>query len=264
MSLIAYTITALELNQSDATTSGKQVVIGASCSMYIQPADTAVLLYDNAAGSNGSTAKSTGADGQVTVYIESGDYRVSTNSVSRYITVTSIASLPTFGTAATADVTTNVLDTTAGRLTKVGDYGVGASHLNSAGNFNDVTLSGLYSFTSGATGEPISSAINTTLVMKTGDSTIGTELNIRGNPIGGNDIRAHIRGYDTSDPTQNTSWAELWHSENLNYLQNTSGSTSASNATVGGSSLTPTQTGTWRNVSGGDILDNGYGLWSKV
>jgi hypothetical protein len=175
-----------------------------------------------------------------------------------------LAAIPTYGTAATADVTTNVLDTTAGRITKVGDYGVGTSHLNSAGNFNDVTLSGLYSFTSGATGEPISSAINTTLVMKTGHSTIGTELNIRGNPIGGNDIRAHIRGYDTSDPTQNTSWAELWHSENLNYLQNTSGSTSASNATVGGSSLTPTQTGTWRNVSGGDILDNGYGLWSKV
>ena len=91
MSLIAYTITALELNQSDATASGKQVVIGASCSMYSQPSDLAVTLYDDAARSNGSTAKSTGVNGQVTVYIEAGDYRLATNSVSRYVTVTSLA-----------------------------------------------------------------------------------------------------------------------------------------------------------------------------
>jgi hypothetical protein len=91
MSLVAYTITALELNQSDATASGKQVVIGASCSMYSQPSDLAVTLYDDAARSNGSTAKSTGVNGQVTVYIEAGDYRLATNSVSRYITVTSLA-----------------------------------------------------------------------------------------------------------------------------------------------------------------------------
>ena len=52
--------------------------------------------------------------------------------------------------------------------------------------------------------------------------------------------------------------------DSITYLKNTSGGTLASNATVAGSSLTPAQTGTWRNVSGGDILNNGYGLWSKA
>ena len=47
----------------------------------------------------------------------------------------------------------------------------------------------------------------------------------------------------------------------ITYLQNTSGGTLASNSTVAGSSLTPAQTGAGGNVSGGDILNNGYGLW---
>ena len=47
MSLTAYTITALERDVSDATASGKQVIVGASCSMYSQPGDTVVTLYDD-------------------------------------------------------------------------------------------------------------------------------------------------------------------------------------------------------------------------
>jgi hypothetical protein len=87
MSLVPYTITALELNQADATASGKQVVVGASCSMFIQPADTAVLLYDDAAASNGSTAKTTGTNGQVTVYVEPAEYRIVANGISRFLQV---------------------------------------------------------------------------------------------------------------------------------------------------------------------------------
>jgi hypothetical protein len=87
MSLIAYTITAIERDVADATASGKQVIAGASCSMYIQPADTAVLMYDDAAGSNGNTAKTTGANGQVVVYVEPGTYRLSVNGVDSYVAI---------------------------------------------------------------------------------------------------------------------------------------------------------------------------------
>jgi hypothetical protein len=97
MSLVAYTITALELNQADATASGKQVVVGASCSMFIQPADTVVLLYDDAAASNGSTAKTTGVNGQVTVYIQPGSYRVVANSISRFVQVGQDDAITTVG-----------------------------------------------------------------------------------------------------------------------------------------------------------------------
>jgi hypothetical protein len=104
MSLVPYTITALELNQADATASGKQVVVGASCSMFIQPADTVVLLYDDAAASNGSTAKTTGTNGQVTVYIQPGSYRVVSNGISRYVQVGQDDAITTVGLIASTGI----------------------------------------------------------------------------------------------------------------------------------------------------------------
>lgn len=85
MALVPYTITALERDTADATASGKNVVVGASCSMFIQPADTVVLLYDDANGTNPSTAKTTGANGQVVVYVKAGEYRVSVNGQNTFI-----------------------------------------------------------------------------------------------------------------------------------------------------------------------------------
>jgi len=95
MSLTAYTITALERDVADATASGKQVIVGASCSMYSQPSDTVVTLYDDSAGSNGSTAKTTGANGQVVVYIEPGEYRLSVNGIDSFITIGGSAKITT-------------------------------------------------------------------------------------------------------------------------------------------------------------------------
>lgn len=84
MALVPYTITALA--ESDAQgTDGKNIVAGATCSMYSQPSDSVVTLYDDAAGSNGSTAKVTGANGQVVVYVEPGSYRVSVNAVDSFV-----------------------------------------------------------------------------------------------------------------------------------------------------------------------------------
>lgn len=56
---------------------------------------------------------------------------------------------------------------------------------------------------------------------------------------------------------------EIYHSNNLANAQNLSGSTISSNATTAGSNLSPAQSGTWRNVSGNDILNNGYGLFKR-
>jgi hypothetical protein len=104
MSLVPYTITALELNQADATASGKQVVVGASCSMFIQPADTVVLLYDDAAAGNGSTAKTTGANGQVNVFIQPGSYRIVANSISRFVQVGQNEAITTVGLIASTGI----------------------------------------------------------------------------------------------------------------------------------------------------------------
>ena len=119
MSLVPYTITALERDNADAVSSGKQVIVGASCSMFIQPANTVVQLFDNAAGANGSTAKTTGANGQVTVYIDPGEYRVSVNGTDSFKIVGRDDT--DFGTGATATVTVSTTDITGGRLFRQGD-----------------------------------------------------------------------------------------------------------------------------------------------
>ena len=99
MALVPYTITAIERDVADAAASGKQVVVGAVCSLFLQPSDVAAQLYDNAAGDNGSTAKVTNSSGQVTVWVEAGDYRVSVNGNDSFI------SLQTGGETVTASVT---------------------------------------------------------------------------------------------------------------------------------------------------------------
>jgi hypothetical protein len=61
-----------------------------------------------------------------------------------------------------------------------------------------------------------------------------------------------------------TDWAEIYSSSNLVHAQNTSGVTIGDNGTLSGSSLNPAQSGTWRNFSGNDILNNGFGPWVRV
>ena len=51
-----------------------------------------------------------------------------------------LAAIPTYGTAATRDITTSKDDTTAGRLTKVGDFGLGGVSITSLANADDATI----------------------------------------------------------------------------------------------------------------------------
>lgn len=113
MTLVRHTITAIERDQADATASGKQVVAGAVVTMT-DSGGSAYQMADNAAGANASTSKTTNSDGQVTVYVEPGQYTVTVNGISSGITV---------GNG--FEVTQSPTDTTAGRLLKVGDFGVG-------------------------------------------------------------------------------------------------------------------------------------------
>jgi hypothetical protein len=125
MSLVAYTITALERDVADATASGKQVIVGATCSMYSQPSDTVVTLYDDAAGSNGSTAKVTSENGQVVVYVEPGEYRLSVNGIDSFITIGGSAKITTSDLIALDNASSigDVIDTTG--YSVAGDGGGG-------------------------------------------------------------------------------------------------------------------------------------------
>lgn len=99
MALVPFTITAIERDLADAVASGKQVIVGAVCSLFVQPSDVVAQLYDNANGDNGNTAKVTNSNGQVTVWVEPGDYRVSVNSNDSFV------SLQTGGEIVTQSIT---------------------------------------------------------------------------------------------------------------------------------------------------------------
>lgn len=58
--------------------------------------------------------------------------------------------------------------------------------------------------------------------------------------------------------------SKIFHSGILSSLQNVSGSTIMANASVAGSSLNPAQDGTWRNISGNDVLNDAHGLFERI
>jgi len=169
-----------------------------------------------------------------------------------------------FGTAAYADLTTSTTDPTVGRVLKVGDV-INAGTLDSidstqflrsdvAGTINgELTIGG--SSVSGGEGGQIAFT-KAPFSTHTTDPVLDSQGDVlRYISSAGGVIRALRLPAETGT---------VLHSGSLAFLQNQSGGTVGSTATVAGSSLLPTQAGTWRNVSGGNILNNGWGLWGIV
>jgi len=177
------------------------------------------------------------------------------------------ADISSLGTAAYADLTTSPTDPTANRVTKVGDFGLGGEVIacpnvdstqflrsDVAGTINGELTIGGSSVSGGEGGQiaftkpPFSTHTYNPVFDSQGDV-------LRYISSAGGVIRALLLPAETGT---------VLHSGSLAFLQNQSGGTVGSTATVAGSSLLPTQAGTWRNVSGGNILNNGWGLWGIV
>jgi hypothetical protein len=230
MALVPYTVTALAESDAEGT-SGKNIVAGAVVIFY--DGGVPQTLYDNAAGLNPDTAKATDSTGQVTIYIEQGVYDVEVNGgTQRGVSVSGNDSL--LGTASLSNVTTSATDTTAGRVTKVGDNGIGSL---------------------GTTGYPIASIDSHTCpsgIYTAGSSLTGTY------PSGFNIFGTiFVERYDANtikqtfyDVVQNRAavrevnntgvqpWQEFWTTGNTNF--NTFGGVAAEDILAQGSVRTPT------------------------
>lgn len=156
-------------------------------------------------------------------------------------------------TLGTVRVTSSSTDTTAGRVTKVGDGGLLGVQPSSS---FDSAIGQPTQFLDVFDNNTQLNGRRNVLHMSDATNTVQTEIAARAN---GMDL--DWRGISSGVATD---WQSIYHTNNLIYAQNTSGGTIASNGTVAGSGLTPAQTGTWRNASGGDILNNGYGIWVVV
>jgi len=89
MILVPYTVTALQRDVADAALTGKQVISGAVVTMTTNPENETAVMFDDSAGSNGGTSKTTNSNGFVVVWVESGKYNLSVNGIVTQITVAS-------------------------------------------------------------------------------------------------------------------------------------------------------------------------------
>lgn len=83
MSLVSLLITSLA-ESDDQGTDGKNIVANATCALYdSESGGNAIIMYDDASGTNGATAKNTDTTGQVNVYVTAGNYFLSVNGGAR-------------------------------------------------------------------------------------------------------------------------------------------------------------------------------------
>jgi hypothetical protein len=152
--------------------------------------------------------------------------------------------LDDLGTASTADLTTSATDTTAGRVLKVGDFGVGSTP-NVAWNIDDFTLPpGDYYFTDGSTGtKPSGEFSGHVHISREGDGLTVSQT-----------WRANTsnRVWQRQGGTYSNSWSpwvEIFHTGNT-------GSILGGDGLTGGGDLTSTRTislGTPGTINGGTV-----------
>lgn len=127
----------------------------------------------------------------------------------------------TLGTAAVANVTTSTTDTTAGRVLKVGDFGLGAADVPALADLNTLVATGLWAFTASTLNIPPAPATGGTVMVlgrTAGGGSAGTQLAVTSNSN---------RTFTRSQAGGWNPWVEVWTTGNLVKT------TSATDTTVG-------------------------------
>ena len=190
------------------------VLAGATVTITNEATGTAATIYSDRNGSVPLTNPfTTGSDGLARFYAAAGEYRVQASLGGtavdwRYQVLT--------GTAARSDVTTSSTDTTAGRLLKVGDFGLGVSndYTGSLDNINVTSLRTIYGANvtgapSGFDGSSAVASINTTYR----DANYATQIFIGSRGIFAGKVYRRIKDSGTW-----SSWQEILHTGNTKGL----------------------------------------------
>ena len=197
-----------------ATITDEDGTVQASASVEVRRESDnglASLFSDRTGSSPISNPMTTGADGFAQFFVTGGEYKITATSAAGTKTWRWVE-IQDFGTAATADVTTSNTDTTAGRLLKVGDFGLGAPNLFVNSDFNTYTVNGIYNQSGlGTVNAPSGSGAGNLLVMNyAGNATLRVSQLYIG--ING---RAWVRGSNVG--TWST-WTEIYHTGNTGDL----------------------------------------------
>jgi len=109
-------------------------------------------------------------------------------------------------------VTQTTTDTTAGRLLKVGDFGLGATAVTLVTDYDALIVTGFYRNNAVATGTPIASSLFWSVlhIAHASDGTAASQLALRSAGVTSNDMWLRRKSSGVWQP-----WAKVFHSENL-------------------------------------------------
>ena len=109
-------------------------------------------------------------------------------------------------------VTQTATDATAGRLLKVGDFGLGATAASLVTDYDALTVTGFYRNNAVATGTPIASSLFWSVlhIAHASDGTAASQLALRSAGVTSNDMWLRRKSGGAWQP-----WAKVFHSENL-------------------------------------------------
>jgi len=109
-------------------------------------------------------------------------------------------------------VTQTATDATAGRLLKVGDFGLGATAASLVTDYDALTVTGFYRNNAVATGTPIASSLFWSVlhIAHASDGTAASQLALRSAGVTSNDMWLRRKSSGVWQP-----WAKVFHSENL-------------------------------------------------
>ena len=266
------------LLQFDSGSSGNAAA-GVEFNVYNAGGGLATIYAQNGASPiSQASPLVTDLNGRYEFYAENGRYSIlfTDETIASQNDLTDV-SIYEYGSAGARDVATTAeaiagvsdkLPNTSGVHAVLDEYGIGKGFPPTIVDYNKMGLlgSGFYRDLGGSLNAPLGVIQSAVINIKRAGS--GTEDEIDGGQliIGTKPNGIRVAGFRFAWDTaySNIPFVELYHTENLIHAQNVSGTTRGSNATISGANLNPAKTGTWRNVSGNDIFNTGYGLWERV
>ena len=240
--------------------AGETPAVGASVTVKDYPTNNLSTIYSDDGVTQITQPILTDSAGKFEFYAANGSYNIEYDFNGDITTDTDV-SIVELEKATTPQAQAGTDDTAYSTPKKVADYanyyGIGTDNAPNIPDFDSVIKSGLYGFSSTATGTRPNYS-NGMLMVCTPDTNNRT-VQVAVSTVGG----VYQLAYRTAVSGVGD-WIYTYDTANLIFAQNLSGATIVSNATTAGSNLNPAQSGTWRNVSGADVLNNNYCLFQKV
>lgn len=266
------------LLQFDSESSGNAAA-GVEFNVYNAGGGLATIYAQNGASPiSQASPLVTDLNGRYEFYAENGRYSILfTDEIIASQNDLTDVSIYEYGSAGARDVATTAeaiagvsdkLPNTSGVHAVLDEYGIGKGFPSTIIDYNKMGLlgSGFYRDLGGSLNPPLGVSQSAVINIKRAGSSTEDEIDGGQLIIGVKPNGTHVAGFRYAWDTaySNIPFVGLYHSANLIHAQNLSGATVASNAITSGANLSPAKTGTWRNISAVDVLNNGYGLWEIV